>query len=242
MWEDDQLVHTRDPVFALADAQRRRTHPTVVSVYRARNPVEAEVTGWSVQTTDSGERITCFRPELTALAVETCYAQIDPDDYRVQQLVRATGYFDESRSGSPPPGGRSRLRRAVSVLIRDTRFRGKVLEAYGLRCAMCDLGLSLVQGAHIYPASAPDSKDNLNNGIALCANHQLSFDRHRIAVLPGNHEIVSHPDVLDQADDDVAVQQFIGQTHSTMVHPRGAGAPSDNMLHRRYTYFAHEYD
>lgn len=53
-----------------------------------------------------------------------------------------------------PVGDAARLRRAVSALIRDTRFSGSVLDAYMRRCAMCGLGLNLVQGAHIYPASA----------------------------------------------------------------------------------------
>lgn len=242
VWEDDQLVRDRNPVFALADAQRRVGRTTRWSVFIALETlVEAEETGWSIQTTDSGERITCFRPELTALAVEAYRAQVDLDEYRVRQSVRATGYFDESNSGSPTPGDRSRLRRAVSVLVRDTRFRGKVLEAYGRRCAMCDLGLSLVQGAHIYPASAPESNDNLDNGIALCANHHLSFDRHQIAVLPGSHEVVFHPEVLAQADNDFAIRRFIEQTNMTLARPRGAGTPSDDMLHARYKYFAENY-
>lgn len=106
---------------------------------------------------------------------------------------------------------------------------------------MCDLGLSLVQGAHVYPASAPGTDDSLANGIALCANHHLSFDRHQIAVLPGSLKIVFHPDVLSQAEDDPAVRRFIEQTHQVLTHPRRAGAASDAMLDRRYQYFSDKY-
>lgn len=242
VWEDDPIVRTSNPVLALVDADRRADRTTRWSVFVSLDTlIEAEETGWSTQISSSGERITCFRPELTALAVEAYAAEVDLDDHLIQRSVRATGYFEEVDPDAHTPGDRRRLRRAVSVLIRDTRFRGKVLDAYGRRCAMCDLGLSLVQGAHIYPASAPDSDDSLVNGIALCANHHLSFDRHQIAVLPGSLEIVFHPDVLRQADDDLAVRRFIEQTHQVLTRPGRAGAPSDVMLDRRYQYFSDKY-
>ncbi|GAB2969618.1 HNH endonuclease [Frigoribacterium salinisoli] len=242
VWEDDRFVRMGNPVLALADAERRADRATRWSVFVSLDTlVEAEEAGWSTQISGSGERITCFRPELTALAVEAYASGIDLDDYVVQKSIRATGYFEADDPDADTPGGRRRLRRAVSVLVRDTRFRGQILDAYGRRCAMCDLGLSLVQGAHIYPASAPGSDDSLVNGIALCANHHLSFDRHQIAVLPGSLELVFHPDVLSQAGDDLAVRRFIEQTHQVLNQPSRAGAPSDAMLDRRYQYFSDKY-
>lgn len=241
-WVADQFVRTNNPVFALADAERRVDRVTRWSVFISLDAlVEAEETGWSTHISGSGERIICFRPELTALAVEAYASGVDLDDYLVQKSVRATGYFEALDPDANTPAGRRRLRRAVSVLIRDTRFRGKVLDAYGRRCAMCDLGLSLVQGAHIYPASAPGSDDRLANGLALCANHHLSFDRHQVAVLPGSLEVVFHPDVLSQAGDDLAVRRFIEQTHQVLTRPRRGAAPSDVMLDRRYQYFSDKY-
>lgn len=242
VWEDDRFVRTSNPVLALADAERRADRTTRWSVFVSLDTlIEAGETGWSTQISGSGERIICFRPELTALAVEAYASVVDLDDHLVQKSVRATGYFEAVDPDADTPGGRRRLRRAVSVLVRDTRFRGKVLDAYGRRCAMCDLGLSLVQGAHVYPASAPGSDDSLANGIALCANHHLSFDRHQIAVLPGSLEIVFHPDVLSLASDDLAVRRFIEQTHQVLTRPRRAAAPSDAMIDRRYQYFSDKY-
>lgn len=242
LWEDDRFVRMSNPVLALADAERRADRTTRWSVFVSLDTlIEAEETGWSTQISGSGERIICFRPELTGLAVEAYASAVDLDDHLVQKSVRATGYFEAVDPDADTPGGRRRLRRAVSVLVRDTRFRGKVLDAYGRRCAMCDLGLSLVQGAHIYPASGPGSDDSLANGIALCANHHLSFDRHQIAVLPGSLEIVFPPDVLSLAGDDLAVRRFIEQTHQVLTRPRRAAAPSDAMLDRRYQYFSDKY-
>ena len=127
------------------------------------------------------------------------------------------------------------------MLIRDTWFSGDVLDAYGRRCAMCGLGLNLVQGAHIYPASAHGSPDVVSNGIALCANHHLAFDRHQIAVLPPNFDLLFRPDVLDQADQEPVARAFVGSTFSALQRPRGSAEPDPEMLILRYRYFAEKY-
>ena len=42
-----------------------------------------------------------------------------------------------------------RARRTVSVYVRDAKFSGSVMEAYDYRCAMYEVGIGLVAGAHI---------------------------------------------------------------------------------------------
>ncbi|NEV64307.1 HNH endonuclease signature motif containing protein [Thiorhodococcus minor] len=60
---------------------------------------------------------------------------------------------------------------------------------------MCGLGSGLIEGAHIYPVEASDSKDELWNGIALCRNHHRAFDLHRIAVHTDTWQLEIHPDL-----------------------------------------------
>jgi putative restriction endonuclease len=60
--------------------------------------------------------------------------------------------------------------------LRDSRFRSRVLKAYGNRCAACDLQLGLLDGAHILPVGHPESTDAVPNGVALCALHHRAYD------------------------------------------------------------------
>ena len=65
---------------------------------------------------------------------------------------------------------------------RDPKFRQKVLEAYGHRCAICGFNVTLrdrpigIEAAHIkwHMAAGPDTPQN---GMALCALHHKLFDR-----------------------------------------------------------------
>lgn len=61
--------------------------------------------------------------------------------------------------------------------LRDANFKDRVLTAYSHSCAMCGVQLRLLDAAHILPAAHPDSTDETNNGIALCALHHRAYDR-----------------------------------------------------------------
>lgn len=242
-WESDPVLQNRTTVYTLVDARRRTGRKTRWSVFISTSKlVEAERTGWSTQTSDSGERILCFRPELTPLAIESYRTSVELDDLRVQHALRETIPFVADGPHPVPANDAKRLRRTVNTLVRDTRFRGSVLDAYSWRCAMCSLGLSLVEGAHIYPASAPASSDHESNGVCLCANHHLAFDRHQIAIIPYSLNLEFHPDVLDMAAGDYVTRRFVEQTHGSIARPKKGDLPSNEMLYRRYEYFSDHYD
>lgn len=61
--------------------------------------------------------------------------------------------------------------------LRDANFKDRVLTAYSHACAMCGVQLRLLDAAHILPVAHPDSTDETNNGIALCALHHRAYDR-----------------------------------------------------------------
>lgn len=69
----------------------------------------------------------------------------------------------------------------------DTKFRHAVLNAYGNRCAVCDLDLCIedtplaLEAVHIcwHTAGGPD---DTSNGLALCTLHQHTFDRGAIGL------------------------------------------------------------
>ncbi len=71
---------------------------------------------------------------------------------------------------------RRRAFQLVSRALRDYSFSGRVLGAYGHRCAFCDIQLGLVEAAHIVPVSHEASTDDTHNGVSLCALHHKAYD------------------------------------------------------------------
>ena len=65
---------------------------------------------------------------------------------------------------------------------RDPKFRGRILQAYNYRCAICGFDVRLgntpiaLEAAHImwHQAGGPDTE---NNGLALCSLHHKLLDR-----------------------------------------------------------------
>ena len=60
---------------------------------------------------------------------------------------------------------------------RDPNFRLKVYDAYNHKCAMCGIGLELIEAAHIVPHSHDQGTDEVTNGISLCSLHHKAYDR-----------------------------------------------------------------
>ncbi len=80
-------------------------------------------------------------------------------------------------------------RRYVERLTRERLhqpvFRARVLEAYGRRCAMCQLRYaSLLDAAHILPDGHPRGLPIVPNGLALCKIHHAAFDQDFLGVRP----------------------------------------------------------
>lgn len=75
-----------------------------------------------------------------------------------------------------------RKRTTCTRASRDYKFRERVLERYGNRCAICRCNeKKLLQAAHI-EAVKDDGTDDPNNGICLCANHHLMLDNQLIKI------------------------------------------------------------
>lgn len=75
-----------------------------------------------------------------------------------------------------------RNRIMVSRLERDYRFAPLIKKQFNHACAVCSTSLEIVEGAHIIPVNATGSKDEIWNGIALCANHHKLYDARRFSI------------------------------------------------------------
>jgi putative restriction endonuclease len=71
---------------------------------------------------------------------------------------------------------RRRIVETVSRLSRKSNFRQQVLQAYGNRCAITRVQLRLVDAAHVLSVGAPDSSDDVRNGIALAPTYHRAYD------------------------------------------------------------------
>ena len=96
--------------------------------------------------------------------------------------------------------------------VRDWKFRVAVLQAYNNTCCMSGLhvepGFSLVQACHILP-HAKLGPDHIANGLALCANLHLAFDRGLIS-LSDDFRLLTHRD-LTESTSPYGIRQLQGR-------------------------------
>jgi hypothetical protein len=238
-WFEDELIKVAHPALVLADARKREGLTTRHSMFvRVDALAECGAAGWSENVNTDGEVMPCFYPELLPAMAEAAAADVALPFDEVALAVEAAGVaagVDESPI--------ERGRRSVSSIVRDARFSRSVIEAYEGLCAMCGLDLGLVQGAHIYPASAPTSPDAVTNGLCLCSNHHAAFDRHLIWVDPITRVVKLSSEILEQAAVNASAGAFVAFTRDQLAEPAIVAArPDAAMFDARYSYFETRYD
>lgn len=242
IWETDDQVAVERPVIALHDPMLRveRTQTRFSLFQHLPSLVEAMHAGWVEQVSASGERVLYVLPPLLPMAVGADLAETVIPTAVVQAMVLGSGLADSEEDEAASV---ERARRATSVVVRDARFAKKVVDAYGGMCAMCGLDAGLVEGAHIYPAAAPGSKDEPWNGLALCPTHHTTFDRHLVAVRPSDNGIIYRSTLLEQVDSNPGAAALVESTFSTLALPSVESLrPKKEMFSRRYEHFVGRYD
>ena len=90
--------------------------------------------------------------------------------------------------------------REMKQRLHQPAFRAKVLSAYGVRCAVCNLQMgALLEGAHITPDSDPNSSTKVNNGICLCKIHHSAYDATLLGI-DTDFSIQIRADVMQESD------------------------------------------
>ena len=237
VWADDPLMDVPAPVIVAADARRREGKATRFSVFQPLDALRTAATaGWETRESTSGELLTYFHPALFAafVAAEHLGVPLRSDEVRVGAVEVVTAAADVAEE---------RKRRVTTTLVRCVRFRRAVLRAYSGRCAMCELGLGLVESAHIFPAAAEGSQDHVWNGVALCPNHHAALDAHLVWVNPATREIRIHPSIRDAKGLNRAHASFVDDTRRTLTEPLEPGLrPLASMFAQRYSHYAGRYD
>lgn len=228
----------RPVLVAMGDPFHRMGAQTRQSLFMPLWQLEqASEVGWAEHTSSSGERITAFHPALLPSYVEMALAEARVAADEMISIIDASGLLEIAGNTS-----QERVRRASSALVRQRQLGAQIVKAYEGLCAMCGLNLGLVEGAHIYPVSAPQSPDEIWNGIALCRNHHSVFDQHLVWVEPGHREVRLHPQLYEQSKRNEASGQFVRSTLPQLRSPLPSySAPRREMFERRYSFFGELY-
>ena len=229
------LIVSADPMHRVS---LRTRYSVFVSLGMLLGALEA---GWSEERTSIGETMRSFLPPLLPLSYAADRTGASPDAAAMQAAIEGSGLLtvDEPEV----PAAAERARQVGRRLMRDSHFSRRVVEAYEGLCAMCGLDVGLVQGAHIYPVSAPGSHDEPWNGLALCGNHHLAFDKHVLGVRPEDFQLVFHHGILDQAETSPAVSALVDGTFEQLAQPAArAVRPRPEMFARRYKFYVDRYE
>lgn len=233
--EEDPYLPVPRPLLVQADPYRRVGRTTRFSMFASVAAlVEAWATGWSEDITTSGELIRCLVPPLLPVSVSALRGDVFPASSTMQAAIHGSGLMDSPSYEGPAA---ERARRAGTSLVRDARFARRVTQAYSGLCAMCGIDANLIQAAHIYPASAPGSHDEPWNGLALCPNHHLAFDRYLLAIHPDTRQIIYSPEMNAHAESSRAMATFVAATYMELAEPSEPSArPPSEMFRHRYQY------
>jgi hypothetical protein len=221
------------------DAHKRIGKETRQSLFMPIQLLSAAAeSDWAEHYSDSGERLIAFAAPLLPIFIEVYRNEAEISESEIQSALLASG-----ESSTSTPAGLERAMVVVQKYVRDAAFSKNIRKAYEGACAMCGLGLCWVEGAHIYPVSAPGSTDAIQNGIALCRNHHAAFDSFYIYIAPGSGQIQLHPDLLENARNSPACRMFVSSTYPKLKRPaRRSQWPAGEMLVKRYEYFASKYE
>jgi putative restriction endonuclease len=191
-WDPDQptlLLGWYDPldVFAVWDVRMHR-NPRSSDSLQVRLPMlrEAAEEGFVTRerSVEAGiELVAAFRPEAMPTYLQVAGLLSGPGATKKDcDAAMRAGNGEEVPVAELPRGVARRSEiRMIEEKVRDQRFRSRVIDAYRRSCAFCGLGGGLVQAAHI-EGVGEGGPDLVVNGLAVCPNHHLSFDRGLITV------------------------------------------------------------
>nr|WP_249179537.1 HNH endonuclease [Burkholderia vietnamiensis] len=118
-------------------------------------------------------------------------------------------------------GPRRLLIKTIRQKYRAKDFSRRVLGAYLHRCAFCGVQLKLLDAAHIVPVAAPDSTDEVTNGVALCKLHHFAYDSNLVAFDTEYRIQISNRRVHDLQEEglDGGLENFVRSLQPSLVLP-----------------------
>ncbi|QMW64919.1 restriction endonuclease [Mumia sp. ZJ1417] len=151
--------------------------------------------------------------------------------------------LDESLRFLPDPAHltedqRRYVERVVRQRLHQPEFRARVLGAYELKCAVCDLKKApLIDAAHITADGAEDGLPVVANGLALCKIHHAAYDENILGISP-DYVVHINGGVLSEVDGPMlkyGLQQM--DRRALWVPRRAAHRPDKERLAHRFEAF-----
>lgn len=182
---------------------------------------------------ESGQPLILFRKE-----VENIYTPIAPV-YVVDDVPEESAFLialDESFTFIPSVRDLNAAQRKYSVRLAKQRlhqpaFRTRVLVAYDVQCAVCQLKHgSLLDAAHIVPDSHERGLPTVNNGLSLCKIHHAAYDQGMLSIT-ADYVVEIDRDLLLEVDGPMlkhGLQEMHGREIS--LPRRGADRPDRDLL------------
>lgn len=125
----------------------------------------------------NGQSVISFLPDYLGLYLENLKNIHLLDDTELLALVNESDSLNANNLDGFADFPEGHLTITHTRYKRDPRFKSIVYEAYNNKCAMCSIGLELIEAAHIVPHSHEKGTDEIGNGISLCALHHTAYDR-----------------------------------------------------------------
>ncbi len=151
--------------------------------------------------------------------------------------------LDESLRFLPDPAHltldqRSYAERIIRQRLHQPEFRAKVLGAYGLRCAVCDLKKPpLLDAAHITPDSNDHGLPVVSNGLSLCKIHHAAYDERIMGISP-DYVVHINSGVLAETDGPMLKHGLQAMNKKTLYVPkRRSDQPDRDRLAERFDQF-----
>jgi putative restriction endonuclease len=133
---------------------------------------------------------------------------------------------------------RSYIERVMRERVHQPMFRAKVIRAYDVQCAMCQLKhAELLDAAHILPDRHQHGLPVVPNGLSLCKIHHAAFDNNIVGIRP-DLVVEVQPRVLLETDGPMlrhGLQEMNG-TKITVPQERRL-QPDRRSLEERYDEF-----
>jgi putative restriction endonuclease len=169
-----------------------------------------------------------------------CYAvEDDPVEGRV--LVspgKMVGPVDEREPVViDDPIEREYVFRETRVRVHQSRFRARVVPAYGERCAICRLKeSSLLDAAHIVSDLEDHGEPEVSNGLSLCSIHHRAFDHDLVSITP-DYEVRVAARLLEEEDGPMLELLKGFHCQPIVVPQRATWRPDKHRLEMRYARF-----
>ena len=163
------------------------------------------------------------------------------DDLERRQFLIAIDDSARALSSQAQPSELERryVERVTRQRLHQAMFRGMVIDAYEVRCAVCRLRHGdLLDAAHIIADREETGLAIVVNGVSLCKIHHAAYDRDLLGI-SGDYVVHINQRLLDETDGPMlkhGLQEMHGQSLTLPRHR--SSHPDPDRLATRFAAFA----